>query len=179
MKIILNKLFLKINFFTIFCSQWLPAHPQHARIHHADLRRTAKEWLPGTTCSTISGGSGSGSGHSDSNSYGNSEYGSTSGAAESTTSARYANGNGEPVWSSDAGKRFSPPFTMNVVYSLICLCTSVDCNFFLKSPIPPKNLSGMGTQWLSGRVLDSRPRGRGFAPHRRHCVVVLEQDTLA
>ena len=36
----------------------------------------------------------------------------------------------------------------------------------------------MGAQWLSGRVLDSRPRGRGFEPHRRHCVVVLEQDTF-
>ena len=35
-----------------------------------------------------------------------------------------------------------------------------------------------GAQWLSGRVLDLRPRGRGFEPHRRHCVVVLEQDTL-
>ena len=35
-----------------------------------------------------------------------------------------------------------------------------------------------GVQWLSGRVLDSRPRGRGFEPHRRHCVVVLEQDTF-
>ena len=33
-----------------------------------------------------------------------------------------------------------------------------------------------GAQWLSGRVLDSRPRGRGFKPHRRHCSVVLEQD---
>ena len=33
-----------------------------------------------------------------------------------------------------------------------------------------------GAQWLSGRVLDSRPRGRGFEPHLRHCVVVLEQD---
>ena len=33
-------------------------------------------------------------------------------------------------------------------------------------------------QWLSGRVLDSRPRGSGFEPHRRHCVVVLEQDTF-
>ena len=30
----------------------------------------------------------------------------------------------------------------------------------------------------SGRVLDSRPRGPGFEPHRRHCIVVLEQDTL-
>ena len=28
------------------------------------------------------------------------------------------------------------------------------------------------------RVLDSRPRGRGFEPHRRPCVVVLEQDTF-
>ena len=35
-----------------------------------------------------------------------------------------------------------------------------------------------GAQWLSGRVLDSRPNGRGFEPHRRHCVVVLEQDTF-
>ena len=33
-------------------------------------------------------------------------------------------------------------------------------------------------QWLSGRVLDSRPKGRGFEPHRRHWVVVLEQDTF-
>ena len=33
-----------------------------------------------------------------------------------------------------------------------------------------------GAQWLSGRVLDSRPKGRGFEPHRRHCVVVFEQD---
>ena len=36
----------------------------------------------------------------------------------------------------------------------------------------------MGAQRLSGRVLDPRPRGRGFEPHRRHCVVVLEQDTF-
>ena len=35
-----------------------------------------------------------------------------------------------------------------------------------------------GAKWLSGRVLDSRTRGRGFKPHRRHCVVVLEQDTF-
>ena len=31
----------------------------------------------------------------------------------------------------------------------------------------------VGAQWLSGRVLDSRPRGRGFEPQRRHCVVSL------
>ena len=35
-----------------------------------------------------------------------------------------------------------------------------------------------GAQWLSGRVLDSSPRGRGFEPHPRHCIVVLEQDTF-
>ena len=35
-----------------------------------------------------------------------------------------------------------------------------------------------GAQWLGGRMLDSRPRGRGFEPHRRHCIVVLEQDTV-
>ena len=33
-------------------------------------------------------------------------------------------------------------------------------------------------QWLSGRVLGSRLRGCGFKPHRRHCIVILEQDTL-
>ena len=36
----------------------------------------------------------------------------------------------------------------------------------------------MGAQWISGWVPDSRPRGRGFEPHWRHCIVVLEQDTF-
>ena len=31
-------------------------------------------------------------------------------------------------------------------------------------------------QWLSGRVLDSRPKGRGFEPHRRHCFVSLSKN---
>ena len=35
-----------------------------------------------------------------------------------------------------------------------------------------------GAHGLSSRVLDSRPKGRGFEPHWRHCVVVLEQDTF-
>ena len=34
----------------------------------------------------------------------------------------------------------------------------------------------MGAQWLIGRVLDSRPKGRGFEPHRRHCVVSLSKN---
>ena len=36
-----------------------------------------------------------------------------------------------------------------------------------------------GAQWLSGRVLDSRPKGRGFEPHRRHCVVSLSKNINA
>ena len=39
-------------------------------------------------------------------------------------------------------------------------------------------ISRQGAQWLSGRVLDLRPRGRGFEPHWRHYVAVLEQDTF-
>ena len=35
-----------------------------------------------------------------------------------------------------------------------------------------------GTQWLSGRVLDSRPKGRGFEPHRRHYVVSLSKNII-
>ena len=35
-----------------------------------------------------------------------------------------------------------------------------------------------GAQWLNARVLDLRPRGRGFEPYQRHCVAVLEQDTF-
>ena len=34
----------------------------------------------------------------------------------------------------------------------------------------------LGAQWLSGRVLDSRPKGRGFEPYRRHCVVSLSKN---
>ena len=34
----------------------------------------------------------------------------------------------------------------------------------------------LGAQWLSGRVLDSRPKGREFEPHRRHCVVSLSKN---
>ena len=33
-----------------------------------------------------------------------------------------------------------------------------------------------GAQWLSGRVLDSRLKGHGFKPRRRHCVVSLSQN---
>ena len=39
-----------------------------------------------------------------------------------------------------------------------------------------KQLLRKGAQWLSGRVLDSRRKGRGLEPHRRHCVVSLSKN---
>ena len=38
---------------------------------------------------------------------------------------------------------------------------------------------GLAPQWLSGRELDSRPKGRGFELHLRHCVVDFEQDIFS
>ena len=37
-------------------------------------------------------------------------------------------------------------------------------------------MNGYNIRERSGRVLDSRPRGRGFEPHRRHCVVSLSDN---
>ena len=37
----------------------------------------------------------------------------------------------------------------------------------------------VGAQWLSGRVLDSRPRGPGFELHWRHCIVSLSNTDRA
>ena len=33
-----------------------------------------------------------------------------------------------------------------------------------------------GAQWLSGKVLDTRPRGRRLEPQWRHCVVSLSKN---
>ena len=83
---------------------------------------------------------------------------------------------------------------------LISVETHMTCGFLgggVRAPIPPLDshmnstednylcrlaisiaYSIEGAQWLSGRVLDSRPKDRGFEAHWCHCVVVLEQDTL-
>ena len=53
-----------------------------------------------------------------------------------------------------------------------------DVIFIMLINVKMPTIVGEGVQWLSGRVLDLRPKGRGFEPHRRHCVVVLEQDTF-
>ena len=43
-------------------------------------------------------------------------------------------------------------------------------------PLTCFHIIELGAQWLSGRVLDSRPKGRGLEPHRRHCVVSLSKN---
>ena len=67
-------------------------------------------------------------------------------------------------------------------YSLVYIASLKVCNVCYIFPYKQQNANlhqkQMGAQWLSGRVLDSRPKGHGFEPHRRHCVVVLEQDTF-
>ena len=50
------------------------------------------------------------------------------------------------------------------------------CSNFCCSAPPEVTYRHLGSQWLSGRVLDSRPMGRGFEPHRRHCVVSLSKN---
>ena len=42
--------------------------------------------------------------------------------------------------------------------------------------MPVDSMLNEGAQWLSGRVLDSRPKGRRYEPHRRHCVVSLSKN---
>ena len=44
------------------------------------------------------------------------------------------------------------------------------------STILPVTFCILGAQWLSGRVLDSRPRGRRFEPYWRHCGVSLSKN---
>ena len=56
-------------------------------------------------------------------------------------------------------------FSKTVIWAaVITLCVNLD-----------KMLTTIleGEQWLSGRVLDLRPKGHVFEPHRRHCVVSL------
>ena len=38
------------------------------------------------------------------------------------------------------------------------------------------SLQLMGAQWLSGKVLEPRLRGRGLESHRRHCVMTLSKN---
>ena len=62
----------------------------------------------------------------------------------------------------------------NMIRSLATSLEHADYSAMLSG----RAISDGGAQWLSGRVLDSKPKGRGFEPHRRHSVVVLKQDTF-
>ena len=60
----------------------------------------------------------------------------------------------------------------------LTLWAGVGCVMINFIPLVYITITPEGALWLSGRVLDSRPRGLGFEPHRRRCIVVLEQDTF-
>ena len=59
----------------------------------------------------------------------------------------------------------------------LCIKAKARCGSVKQSSLSGLVCSGLhsilGAQWLSGRMLDSIPRGRGFEPQRRHCVVSL------
>ena len=57
---------------------------------------------------------------------------------------------------------------INSLNLLVCHTVSI-----LETPIWV--LLQTGAQWLSGRVLDLRPRGHGFEPHQSHFVVILSK----
>ena len=60
--------------------------------------------------------------------------------------------------------------TIHAVYLIwSCTCPSIVTHMPIYSP-------PQGAQRLSGRVLDWRPRGRGFEPHRCQCVVSLSKN---
>ena len=56
------------------------------------------------------------------------------------------------------------------------LLSSADCFKIDFSKNFIRNIQGV--QWLSGRMLDSKPRGPGFEPHQRHCVVSLSKNII-
>ena len=58
---------------------------------------------------------------------------------------------------------------------LCCLCMPFGQTLNILEHLLYIKVSFLGVQWLSGRVLDSRPRDRGFEPHQRHCLVSLSK----
>ena len=66
-----------------------------------------------------------------------------------------------------------------MVANKLCTKAKARCGSVKQSSFSGFVCSGLhsisGTQWLNGRVLDSRPRGRGFEPQKRHCIVSLSK----
>ena len=54
------------------------------------------------------------------------------------------------------------------------LCSSYVCRLSILPSVSKQIF--MRAHWLSGRVLDSRPRGHGLELHRRHCVVSFSKN---
>ena len=51
----------------------------------------------------------------------------------------------------------------------------LDLHLYNEGNTVTRDLLRQGAQWLSGRVLDLRPRGRRCKPYQRHCVVSLSK----
>ena len=78
-------------------------------------------------------------------------------------------------------RAFTCPNT--TLLEITCHCSIIilffcSTRYFIVMPLTYMTctLGRVGAQWLSGRVLDSRPKGRGLQPHRRHFVVSLSKN---
>ena len=56
------------------------------------------------------------------------------------------------------------------------LTHNVKINQTKSSRLSKPSVASFHLMWLSVKLLDSRPRGRGFEPHRRHCVVSMSKN---
>ena len=75
--------------------------------------------------------------------------------------------------------RGGPNLTMFFLYFCFVLVTEDGRENSTKngpSSARQRNAITEGAQWLSDRVFDTRPKGRGFEPHRRHCVLSLSKN---
>ena len=61
-------------------------------------------------------------------------------------------------------------------YKVSSLTDNVKINQAKSSRLSKSSVVSFHLMWLSGKELDSRPRGRGVEPHRRHCVVSLSKN---
>ena len=63
-----------------------------------------------------------------------------------------------------------------MIFSLIECQTTLFTHFMYVLLDYVFTMNGYNIRERSGRVLDSRPRGREFEPHWRHCIVSLSEN---
>ena len=63
-----------------------------------------------------------------------------------------------------------------ILFNLELIKDHCTCSLCFFSNVNIRPLDNWGAQWLSGRVLDSRPRGCRFVPH---CIVSLSKTHLS